>query len=187
MENRTKSRKNTFGAWSIIQITFIIVLVCIAIYFAYHEEKKRHIPFGGQELPSLKPIKKEQKHNENTCRRIVQGIFGKPFPTIRPDWIRNPTSGKRLELDMYNETIITPLGKGLAFEYDGIQHSQYIPHFHRHGPEDFVKQCKRDLYKDQVCKNRGVLLIRIPHTVQKDDLSSYIKTQLSMRGLGRWV
>ena len=74
-------------------------------------------------------------------------------------------------------------GTGLAFEYDGIQHSKYNKHFHRKGPIEFVYQTKKDAYKDMVCKNKGVMLIRIPHFVVFDDLEKYIKQKLAKKRL----
>lgn len=125
-----------------------------------------------------KKKKKKNKHEER-CREIFENIYRAPFKSIRPDWLRNPVKGGRnLELDGYNETIPTPLGRGLAFEYDGHQHSKYIPHFHRNGVDDFKYQVKKDTYKDLKCKERGVLLVRIPHFVDYNDLDRYIGEKL---------
>src|SRR5271166_3797212 len=70
-----------------------------------------------------KPEKKVHKHEER-CREIFKEIFGLEFKTVRPDWLKNPATGKRLELDGYNPNIMTPMGRGIAFEYDGIQHAK---------------------------------------------------------------
>lgn len=119
------------------------------------------------------------KHEER-CRTIFEEIFGREFRSIRPDWLKNPITKRNLELDGFCESIKTPIGRGLAFEYDGEQHSRYIPgsHFHRKGPMEFVYQAKKDSWKDMTCKNRGVLLIRIPSFVHFDDLERYIKQEL---------
>lgn len=115
--------------------------------------------------------------SENQCRKIFEAIFEKPFPSVRPDWLKNPETGRNLELDGYCESIKTGVGKGVAFEYDGIQHSQYNPHFHS-SPKHFLDQVKRDRVKEKICKEKGILLIRIPHHISKDNMESFIKTEL---------
>lgn len=130
-----------------------------------------------------KKKKKENKHEER-CREIFQNIYRAPFKSVRPDWLRNPVKGGRnLELDGFNENIPTPLGRGLAFEYDGRQHGEYIPHFHRNGVNDFKYQVKKDTYKDLKCKERGVMLVRIPHFVDYYDLDRYIGDRLKKLGV----
>jgi hypothetical protein len=81
---------------------------------------------------------------ESNCRNILDYVFETEFITIRPDWLRNPETGKNLELDLYNEKL------KLAFECDGQYH-------------DFPSQAHRDKIKDNLCKQCGVLLIRIPY------------------------
>lgn len=76
------------------------------------------------------------------------------------------------------------MGVGLAFEYDGAQHAKYSPnHFHRNGVNEFVYQVKKDEWKDMRCKQKGVLLIRIPHFVAYEDLERYIKSELNRKNV----
>ena len=58
-------------------------------------------------------------------RQVLENLVGFPLPICCPRWLVNPRTKRRLELDMYSEV------HRLAFEYDGEQHHQYIPHFHR--------------------------------------------------------
>lgn len=122
------------------------------------------------------PIKRKYK-SEERCREIFEGLFDQEFPSIRPSWLKNPTTGMNLELDGYCANIATPLGKGLAFEYDGQQHARYTPKFHE-SPKNFVSQCKRDIWKDKKCRELGILVIRIPHTIRFDELDMYIVKEL---------
>ena len=65
----------------------------------------------------------------------------------------------------------------IAFEYNGIQHYEYFPHFHRNGESDFKAQQARDRQKYKICHERGIALIIIPHqyTYQnKDELEDFI-------------
>jgi hypothetical protein len=133
-----------------------------------------------------KPEKKVHKHEER-CREIFQEIFGVEFKTIRPDWLKNPATGKPLELDGYNPNIMTPMGRGIAFEYDGIQHAKYTPTFQPKGPVEFFYQVKKDSWKDAVCKQRRLMLIRIPNFVSYNDLERFIKGALRKRGMGHYV
>jgi hypothetical protein len=131
------------------------------------------------------PAKRGKKINyhEELCRDIFEKIFRKPFPTIRPDWLENPTTGYNLELDGFCDHIQTPLGKGLAFEYDGVEHAKYSNYFQRDGVAEFEYQIVKDRWKDVQCKSRGVLLIRIPHYVTKNDLEPYIRSELQSKGV----
>ena len=119
---------------------------------------------------------------EEKCRKIFQELFKKEFRSVRPDWLKNPWTYQNLELDGYNPDIVTPLGKGLAFEYDGVQHSRFTPLFHS-CVGDFEYQVMKDSSKDEMCKDEGVLLIRIPHYVCYWHLKPFIIGKLVMKGV----
>lgn len=123
---------------------------------------------------------KRVNKSEEECRRVFEKIFKAPFPTTRKvPWLKNPDTGMPLELDGYNPDITTPLGKGLAFEYDGSQHSAPSGYFHGVGAkEEFSKQFARDQHKTRLCKKHKVLLIRIPHFIDFDKIEKYIKRKL---------
>jgi hypothetical protein len=133
---------------------------------------------SGRGLQTSSGGEKKKYKSEERCRELFEGIFNEEFVSVRPDWLKSPLSGKNLELDGYSPNIKTPLGKGLAFEYDGEQHSRYNAHFHVGDPRKFVHQVKNDSWKDQRCKEKGVLLIRIPHYVTYHDLDKYIVNSL---------
>jgi len=112
--------------------------------------------------------------SEEACREIFESIFKIPFPKKRLKILEN------LELDGYSEEF------SIAFEYDGKQHSEYIPHFHRNGKEDLEKQKKRDELKDRLCIKNAISLIRIPYTfsyTEPEKLKEYISTQLERYGM----
>jgi hypothetical protein len=62
-----------------------------------------------------------------------------------------------LELDIYYPEL------GLAIEYQGAQHSEYIPHFHRGGVVDLHAQQERDRDKLEMCEKNWVTLVRVWH------------------------
>lgn len=112
--------------------------------------------------------KKESK-GEAECRRVLQKIFGRPFLSQRPDFLRNPVTGGEfnLELDCYDPEL------KLAVEYNGIQHYKYVPYFHRNH-EHFINQKYRDDMKRRMCKDNGIILIEVPYTIKIPDIEQYI-------------
>ena len=142
-------------------------------------------------VPIITPIcvknkikkKKQPSKGEFLCKQTLERYYGRRFENVRPDWLKNPVTNSNLELDGFNANIPTKLGKGLAFEYDGVQHAEYNKHFHRKGPEEFVYQTKKDSWKDKRCKEMGILLIRIPHFIVFHDLERYIKQKLDKEGV----
>ena len=105
--------------------------------------------------------------NEAKCRTIFEKLFQKKFPRTRQ------ALGGRLELDGYCEEL------KLAFEYNGRQHYERVPHWHR-TPEDFPAQQARDVKKKLLCAERGIMLVVIPYTI--NNLLEYI--ELCCQGLG---
>lgn len=171
-------------------LVMTILISCIILYYMVTSEKRKY-KFEGlngirisDDFIAMKP-KPEKKVNmmEEECRKIFEGIFRREFRSCRPDFLKNPATNKNLELDGFCPTIPTPIGMGLAFEYDGQQHSQYNPHFHKKGVDEFVYQTKKDTFKDLKCRERGILLIRIPYYVVKSDLHDFILQKLRRKGM----
>jgi hypothetical protein len=107
---------------------------------------------------------------ENKVRIIFETYFNKQFPTVKPDFLKNPATGWRLELDGYCEEL------KLAFEYDGEQHYKEIEHWNDIRSLDSRQQY--DELKTDLCKNAGITLIRIPYW-EKDNLEEYIRILLN--------
>lgn len=118
-----------------------------------------------------------ESKGERECRRVLQYLFKRPFNKARPDFLRNPVTGGRhnMELDCYEPSL------RLAVEYDGAQHYKYIPHFHG-TKAAFENQRYRDLLKEQMCQAAGVHLIRVPYTVKLQDIKSYLEKELRTAG-----
>ena len=65
-----------------------------------------------------------------------------------------PCFGTRLKIDF----VIISLR--LAFEFDGNQHEEYVPHFHR-TRKGFQRSKDRDWEKEEWCKNNKIRLLRV--------------------------
>lgn len=99
---------------------------------------------------------------ELTCKAFEE-ILGRPVQiNARPNFLRNPETGRNLEYDCYDEV------SKIAVEYSGRQHREYTPYFHK--TEDaFHKQQHRDRLKLRLSIENGVTLIVIPDTVDVCD------------------
>lgn len=112
---------------------------------------------------------------ENKCREVFENIFQTEFPKIRPGFLRNNKTGKNMELDGYNGDL------KLAFEYQGQQHYNFSPYFHK-TEEKFAEQVYRDRLKKELCEKNEIKLVEIPFNIEYDDLEDYIKMKLHELG-----
>lgn len=124
--------------------------------------------------PGSQAKKKWQSSGELECRRVLESIFpGYRFPSSRPDFLSNPVTGGRfnLELDCYNEEL------RLAVEYNGAQHYAYVPHFHS-SRAVFQNQMYRDELKRRMCRDHDVTLIEVPFTVETGRIRAFLTARL---------
>jgi len=111
--------------------------------------------------------------SEKLCRQIIEELTGKKFSSVRPDFLKHYKTGYNLELDGYNEEL------KLAFEYNGKQHYEYTPFYHRGNYNIFIDQQERDKIKIQMCNNVGIKVIVIPYQYNhkdEDRLRLFIKS-----------
>jgi len=105
------------------------------------------------------------------CRKFFEELFNNSFPRYRANWLRNK-SGFKLEFDGYCEEL------GIAFEHNGIQHYRCVEYF---GKDRFEQLQMNDLRKIEICKEKQIKLIIIPHlfTITKlKNFKSVVKQQL---------
>ena len=123
--------------------------------------------------PPKTNIKKKSKDSkgETKCRDVLERIYNKPFSKIRPKFLFNNKTGKNMELDMFNKDLL------IACEYNGQQHYNYIPFFHR-TEDGFQKQKDRDEQKRSVCKKLGIFLIEVPYTISENKIDEFIRDKL---------
>jgi len=110
--------------------------------------------------------------SEHMARNIIEDIMGLKFPKVRPPFLHG------LELDGYCREL------KLSFEYQGKQHYEYVPYFHRI-KNAFEHQQKRDQKKYEICMKKDICLILIPYKFNnrnKEDMKTYIIDQLILYG-----
>lgn len=158
----------------------LILLICIFFIFAFIKKKKTYRFIGtdkrifDSQSIGKDVIERYARSKEERCRRIFQTLFKVPFKKQRPSFLKNPKTGRNLELDGFNANIVTPKGRGVAFEYNGSQHYVFRPQYHA-SEEDFENQQNRDVLKRKLCKENGVILFSIPYTIEEKNLYYYIK------------
>ena len=170
--------------FEIVIVTSLVFLLLYAIYskingntgtwssFNIKEEKEiNQQQYQGEEAPRKKRRggAPGESKGELECRRVMSNIFKKPFYKSRPMFLNNPVTfgTNNLELDCFNEEL------KLAVEYDGKQHYEYIPYFHK-SHEAFMNQRYRDYMKEQMCRENGIILIRVPYTVKNEDIEDFL-------------
>jgi hypothetical protein len=131
-------------------------------------------PVEGDELDMDVPDSRLTRAEAALADTLVR-IFGKGarFQKVRPSWMVNPRSKRRMELDLMSEKL------SMAFERDGLQHVVYPNSFHPIGHRHlFEQQQYRDRLKEEICAKRKITLIRVPHTVSASDMEAYVKEEL---------
>jgi hypothetical protein len=163
----------------------ILFLISVAIYQklngnsgTWSKTPPNIILMDSPQYSSFHQVKKKRSGSNDSkgeveCRRVLESLFHLPFDKARPDFLNNPvTGGNNLELDCFNEQL------KLAVEYDGEQHAKFIPFFHKN-KETFYNQKYRDYMKIQLCKDNGITLIKVPHTVKTEDIEKYLIQKLN--------
>ena len=131
----------------------IIIFATISVVFILSYS------YFSSDTPKNTPQEKFETDGEYQCRRTLENYFKRPFYKMRPSWLKNPKTGKCLELDCYNPDI------GVAVEYNGVQH--YIakkykqPWRQKKADEKLRKQKLRDKWLEQYCYDNNIVLINI--------------------------
>ena len=116
--------------------------------------------------------------------RRVAAVLARLWPAARwrlherPAWLTYPPTGRRLELDFWDEQA------GVAVEADGLQHRVFVPGMHRTRAA-FAAQRRRDRWKDRACAARGVVLLRVPDTesLSEADIERCLRQRAAAAGL----
>lgn len=162
-------------------MVIVSFFVIICLYFINDRKRgtysQKYLSYSTSEGQIMRYHEKEKSESkpEAITRNILQRIFKKPFVSIRPDFLNNPVTGKNLELDCYNEEL------KLGVEYNGKQHEEFVPYFHRYRG-NFTQQRYRDELKKILCENNGITLISIPSYIPYNKLEPFIINQLNRHG-----
>jgi len=148
------------------EIAIIVCIIFIFILILFYPKIKTYLS-NRIAIVNAKKTKAIPKKNERRVREILEEHFKKPFPSVRPDFLRYPLTGKNLEIDCYNAEL------KIGVEYNGIQHYKFTPRFHK-SEEDLKSQMKRDAYKNSTCKLYGIKLYTVPYTVKYENLKDYV-------------
>jgi len=94
---------------------------------------------------------------ETNVKICLEQLTNRKFIKIRPDWLKNPKTNRRLELDLYCEKL------KIAVECQGLQHYKKISRF-KMTDTDLKSQQYRDSIKRKLCKEKGIILIEISYS-----------------------
>ena len=158
------------------EIIVILAVLFLFIYWFSRRGKQGSYSSNYTYIPQQKKAKfPRESRGEMQCRAVLQRLFNKPFPNVRPEFLKNGVTGKKLEIDCYNH------GLRLGVEYSGVQHYKFVKGMHKN-QQDFVNQRYRDEMKKRLCREAGVTLIEVPYTVKLQDIESYLKDKLRENG-----
>jgi hypothetical protein len=130
-------------------------------------------PRGGYQLSKTHElVTLNPRGRENVMRSALEMLTRKPFVKVRPSWLRNPSTGRCLEIDAWNEEL------KLACEFQGYQHTIFPNCFHK-SYVDFERQVQRDRFKAEKLRSLGIKLLEVPHTVSVKEIPSFLAGRLS--------
>ena len=104
------------------------------------------------------------------CRCLFEALFDAEFSKVKPRWLVTPRK-TLLELDGYCESL------KLAWEYQGQQHYEFVPHFHEDA-KDFTRRLQDDQFKRAKCSEQCITLIEVPYTVPLRGLEKWLREEL---------
>ena len=163
-----------------VVLIVVIVILLVLLYQAWKKETLEHdveipesfLKRGSEPEVPQKALKTRMPNTrEERCRDIFEEITGKAYPTVRPDFLKNPKTGRNLELDGYCHELKS------AFEYQGYQHYKYPNKYHK-TREEFFDQLDRDQFKVEACAKAGMHLTVIPYTFTDEEMEDFVRTDL---------
>lgn len=176
------SRKRIRSSWwqkNKFKCIVFFCLFCILALYGYNRYYKKEGSWSLEyEYKKTEPKKityVSQSKGELECRRILEKLFKRAFPSLRPAFLMNVVTGKPLEIDCCN------LELRLGVEYNGKQHYQYTPGMHRNF-EAFRLQQYRDEMKMKLCRENRFNLITVPYTIPIKSIENYLIEQLRYHG-----
>ncbi len=147
-----------------------------------NKKKEENVEFGKEEEPKkdkkvrFRPFPRRQLQ-ELMCSVAHEMYPGYSFKEVRPDWLKNPKTGRNLELDCYCEKL------KLNFEGHGIQHLQFDKNnkFLFNNEEEFKKQVERDVFKTKRCEQEKVYHLEIPFAEVVPQKATYEEARSALK------
>ena len=124
---------------------------------------------------TLTPRDRSQFRSESemvVCNVLEDLLKDRVQINIREDFLKNPKTGRNLELDCYYEKKINGKLIKIGVEYQGGQHYYYVPRFHKNGQNDLEYSKEKDKIKKELCAKNGIILICIPFIVDSGEKKS---------------
>jgi hypothetical protein len=166
---------NLFGWTTWLLITVVVIFIFWLIYGGKQEYEFIGVqplstPKLFEQLPQRRYVytpplfqasvpKELSNKGEEIVADVLEEILSSPVQrNIRPDFLRNPETGKNMEIDCYNEEY------AIAVEYNGIQHYKFPSIFYKN-EQEFINQVYRDRLKWKLCNENSVYLISVPYWV----------------------
>ena len=109
----------------------------------------------------------------NIGEELVRASLEEALPGEAFDRTRSEPWMEGLELDGCN------LKLRLAFEYQGKQHFERVPHFQR-AEGDFEAQLERDQLTRERCEDEWVVLLEVPHTISFQSIRAFVRKELAL-------
>lgn len=110
--------------------------------------------------------KKEYSHGQADLLEQLAKLF--PYLLVVPE---HPISSG-LRIDAYIPSL------KLGFEYDGIQHTEFVQFFHG-TQENFEKGKTLDKNKEYLCHRQGIKLVRISKSISDEELAKHVASAIS--------
>ena len=167
------------------EIVISICLILLLLYGIYNKFVNKQgtwtdtviVPSKQKERQQSPQFRRFDSRGELECRRVLQKLFRRPFNKIRPNFLSNVVTGgmHNLEIDCYDHDL------RLGVEYQGKQHYEFTPYFHK-SREAFYNQKYRDELKRHLCKDNRITLIEVPYNIKIEDIENYLIMKLKKHG-----
>src|SRR3990167_1806404 len=109
-------------------------------------------------------------------KEAITEISGVEFTKACPDWLRDSITGRRMEIDFYNDDL------KVGINYYGPHHYHFNRNFCR-SDQEFQDLQRRDKEKKKLCKQNGVLLIIITCDKSDNQLKRHIRNAINFSPL----
>ena len=129
--------------------------------------KKRNEKRGGNKKRRGGYVKREER-----VRDLLETLTRHEWPSVRPDWLVNPRTGKRMEIDCFCSQL------KVCVEVDGAHHWGRVAFMQ--SEQEYQDQRPRDHTKDRIVELMGYSMIRVPprHVLDDSQLALYLTQQL---------